>query len=240
VRPVEITAHRGSSAHAPENTLAAFRRAVEDGSDWIELDVQMCADSRLVVLHDRDLKRVAGDPRRVEQLTLEELKRIDVGCRFSDRFTGERVPTLEEAIEDVGHRARLNIELKFNRPDPRLAPAVARLLRRMEFPDRCIVTSMDLDAVRQVKATEPTIRVGWIVKSASPAALRADTELLSLAARRASAEFIRRAHQTGKTVHVWTVNEPEAMRRMIDRGADNIITDNPGVLRRVVDACKPS
>jgi glycerophosphoryl diester phosphodiesterase len=208
---------------------------MKDGADYIEIDVQTCADGSLVVIHDRDLMRVGGDPRRVEDLTLVEIQRIDVGRRFSERFAGERVPTLEEVIDAVRGRAKLNIELKYNRPDPRLVPAVLDLVNRRQFLNDCVITSLNASAVLEFKRAQPEAVTGLIVTAAIGRVTRVDTDFLSVAAPRATPTAIRNAHRMGKAVHVWTVNNPEAMLQMIETGADNIITDEPDVLRRVLE-----
>lgn len=232
---VEITAHRGSSVKAPENTAAAFQQAIADGCDYIELDAQTCADGTVVVIHDRDLMRVGGDPRRIEDLTLNEIRRIDVGRRFSGQFAGERVPTLAEVIELVRGKIRLNIELKYNRPDPGLVPAIVALLRKEQFLDQCVITSLKAEAIEGLKRAEPAVRVGLIVTTAIGRVSRVEADFLSVAARRATPGAILDAHQAGQQVHVWTVNEPQVMLRMIENGADNLITDKPDVLRTVLE-----
>ncbi len=228
---VEVTAHRGSSAKAPENTLAAFRQAIADGCDYIELDVQTCADGTVVVAHDRDLGRMGGDPRHVEVLTLDELKQIDVGRRFSERYVGERVPTLAEVIQFVRGRTRLNIELKYHRPDPTLVPAVLGLLHKEQFLNQCVLTSFNVAALQEVRAVEPAARIGLIATEANAGVLEVEADFLSVAASEVTPGFIRTAHRAGKAVHVWTVNEPAAMGQMTEAGADNIITDKPDLLR---------
>jgi glycerophosphoryl diester phosphodiesterase len=129
---------------------------------------------------------------------------------------------------------KLNIELKYNVPDPGLAPAVVDLLRREDFIDQVVITSLNYAALRQVEAIEPGIRTGHIVTAAVGNVLRTDADFLSLNAAQATPSLIRRARAAGKEVAVWTVNEPEAMLRMIERGADNIITDDPALLVRVM------
>jgi len=235
VESVDITAHRGSSARAPENTLAAMTAAIEDGSDYIELDVQTCADGTVVVLHDGDLMRVAGDARRVEDLRLAELQQIDVGRRFSEQFAGQHVPTLAEVIHLIRGRVKLNIELKYNRPDPKLIPAVREVLRAEQFLDQCVITSLEASAVREFQEAEPTALTGLIVTAAIGRITGLQSDFLSVAAPQATPEFIRKAHRAGKQVHVWTVNEPQAMLQMIENGADNLITDKPDVLRTVLE-----
>jgi glycerophosphoryl diester phosphodiesterase len=231
---VQITAHRGASAEAPENTLAALRRAIEAGATYAEIDVQHTRDGRIVLLHDADLMRMAGDPRRLAGLSLAELGGIDVGIRHQPSFPGERVPTLEQAIELVRDRMKLNIELKYNVPDESLAPAVIELLRREDFLDSAVITSLDYAALRQVRSLEPRLRIGHIVTASVGDVLRSEADFLSLNAAKAGSSLVRRAHVAGKQVHVWTVNDAEAMVRMIERGVDNIITDRPALLAEVM------
>jgi glycerophosphoryl diester phosphodiesterase len=231
---VAITAHRGASLVAPENTLAAFRAAMDAGATYAELDVQHTRDGRIVVVHDGDLMRVGADPRRLGALDFQDLAEIDVGGRRGSEFAGERVPSLEEVIELVRGRMRINVELKYNVPDDRLAAAVIALLREQDFLDQVVITSLDPAALRQVEEIEPGLRTGHIVTAVVGDVLRTDADFLSLNSAQATPLLIRRAHSAGKEIHVWTVNRPEVMLRMIERGVDNIITDDPALLARVL------
>jgi glycerophosphoryl diester phosphodiesterase len=231
---VAITAHRGASVAAPENTMAAFRRAMEAGATFAELDVQRTADGRLIVLHDGDVLRMGGDPRKVRDLTTAELQAIDIGRKYDAQFAGEVPPLLEDVIALVRGRMKLNVELKYNVPDPGLAPAVIDLLKREDFLDQTVITSLDYAALKQVESLEPRLPTGHIVTAAVGNVVRTEADFLSLNAARASSSLVRRAHAAGKGVHVWTVNEPEAMLLMIERGVDNIITDDPALLARVI------
>jgi glycerophosphoryl diester phosphodiesterase len=231
---VAITAHRGAKAAAPENTLAAFRAAMDAGATYAELDVQHTRDRVIVVVHDGDLMRMGDDPRRVGELTAAEIAAIDIGRKHDAKFAGEVPPTLEEVIELVRGRMRINIELKYNVPDPGLAPAVVELLRRNDFLDQVVITSLDYAALKQVESLEPRLRTGHIVTAAVGNVVRTEADFLSLNAAQATPSLIRRAHAAGKEVHVWTVNDPELMLRMIERGVDNVITDDPALLVRVM------
>jgi glycerophosphoryl diester phosphodiesterase len=128
---------------------------------------------------------------------------------------------------------KINVELKYNVPDPGLAPAVIELLKQMDFVDQVVITSLDYAALKQVESIEPRLPTGHIVTAAVGNVLRTEADFLSLNAAQASASLVRRAHRAGKQIHVWTVNEPEAMLRMIERGVDNIITDDPALAVRV-------
>jgi glycerophosphoryl diester phosphodiesterase len=243
LRPrVEVTAHRGASVAAPENTMAAFRAAIAAGADWIELDVQRTRDGRIAVLHDADFMRVAGDARRVGQVAAADLAGIDIGRRYGGAFAGEHPPLLEEVIGLARGRVRLNIELKYNAPDPALAPAVVTLLRREGFLGDAVLTSLDYAALRQVESIEPAAVTGHIVTAAIGDVLRTDADFLSLNAAQATVSLVRRAHRAGKGVHVWTVNTRDAMIELAARGVDNIITDDPALFARVrheVSALEP-
>jgi glycerophosphoryl diester phosphodiesterase len=231
---VAITAHRGGIVAAPENSMAAFRGAIEDGADYAELDVQHTSDRRLVIVHDGDLMRLGGDPRKVAELTAGEFASIDIGRKVDAKFAGEHPPLLEDVIELVRGRMKLNVELKYNVPDPGLAPAVVELLRREDFLDDAVITSLDYAALKQVESIEPRLRTGHVITAAVGNVLRTEADFLSLNAAQATVSLLRRARRAGKEVHVWTVNEPEAMLRMIERGADNIITDDPALLARLM------
>jgi glycerophosphoryl diester phosphodiesterase len=229
-----ITAHRGAKAVAPENTMAAFNAAMDAGADFTELDVQHTKDRQVVVLHDADFMRMGGDPRRIADLTVAEVATIDIGQKSGPQFAGEHAPTLEEVIDLVRGRMKINIELKYNVPDPGLVPAVVELLRRKNFIDQVVITSLDYAALRQVKSLEPRLRTGHIVTAAVGDVLRTEADFLSLNSAKATTSLVRRARAVGKEVAVWTVNDPEVMLRMIERGVDNIITDNPALLVRVM------
>ncbi len=229
-----ITAHRGAKAVAPENTMAAFRAAMDAGADYVELDVQHTRDRQIVVLHDGDLMRMGGDPRKLGEIDVAELAGVDIGRKYDARFTGERAPTLEDVIDLVRGHMKINIELKYNVPDPGLAPAVVNLLRRKDFLDQVVITSLDYAALKQVESLEPRLETGHIVTAAVGDVVRTEADFLSLNSARATASLVRRAHAVGKEVHVWTVNEPDVMLRMVERGVDNVITDNPALLVQVM------
>lgn len=231
---VAITAHRGAKIHAPENTMASFRAAMDAGADYIELDVQRARDGTVIVLHDRDLMRMADDPRALGSLTAAEIATIDIGRKYDAAFAGEVPPTLEQVIDLVKGRMKINVELKYNVPDPELAPAVVDLLRRKEFVDQVVITSLDAAALRQIKGIEPGLKVGLIVTAAVGDVSKTPADFVSLNSARATPSLLRRAHAAGKEVHVWTVNTPEVMLLMIERGVDNIITDDPALLARVI------
>ncbi len=229
----EITAHRGYSRVAPENTLAAIRKAIEAGADWAEIDAQETKDGAVVILHDRDLMRLGDDPRRLSDLTLAELKTIDVGRKFGAAFAGERVPTLEEAIALARGKIRLNIELKYYGPDPRLARDVARIIHEQRFEDQCFVASLAYPSLLEAKKADPQLKTAAIVAAGVGDITRLDADLLSVNAKVISFRFLRNARNHGKPLHAWTVDNEKTAVILMGRGVANIITNDPERMVRV-------
>ena len=235
-RDVKVTAHRGSSLKAPENSLSAIRKAIEDGADYAEIDVQETADGILVLLHDSDLMRVAGVDSRIWEVEYSQIEGLDAGSWFSPEFAGEPIPTLQQAIDLARGHLMLNIEIKFNGHDVRLAERTAELIRENAFVDRSLITSLDNGGLQQVRAVAPEIRIGLIVSVSIGDLMKLDVDFLSINASVATAAQVRADRKAGLETHVWTVNDQTTMARMIERGVSNIITDEPALLRRVIDA----
>ncbi|MBK8869763.1 MAG: hypothetical protein IPN19_01635 [Elusimicrobia bacterium] len=227
---VRITAHRGSSAAAPENTLSALRQALKDGADFAEIDVQTTKEGEVVLLHDRDLMRMGRDPRALATLTLKDLQTIDVGIPFGEAFRGERVPTLKEALLLVRGHMGLNIELKYNIPDPTLAPRVVDIVKETGMLHSCVITSLDLNSLRQAELIEPRLETGLIVTKALGDPTELGVDFLSVNEKSVSRRLVRQAKRQGLAIHVWTVNDEATFERMADRGVDVVITDHPADL----------
>lgn len=240
-RPL-VLGHRGASADAPENTLTAFRLALAEGADGVELDAWRCATGEVVVFHDRDARRLAGSPLRVTQAALAELEALDVGAWKGERFRGERIPLLEEALEALGP-AVVNVELKSSRPpgDPRLALAVARILRSRRAAERAVVSSFDWTLVAAFRLAAPEVATGLLVEARSawrrllgPAAALLRPQAIHPELALATAERARRWAAAGRAMVVWTVDEPEDVERMCALGAAALVTNRPGRTRQVV------
>lgn len=230
---VKVTAHRGHSRAAPENTLSAVRQAIDSGADFAEIDVLLTSDGIPVLLHDSDLKRTAGDTRRISDVTWEEARLLDVGRWFSSEFTDERIPTLEEVLQLAKGKIKLNIELKIYAPDPRLVPAVVEQITNHEFESDCIVTTFKYETLLELKRLNPRLKTGQIIAHALGDVSQLEVDALSVRANWLTDPVHRQAHRQGMEVHVWTVNDVPDMYRLIKRGVDNIITDDPDLLIRV-------
>ena len=231
-----VTAHRGSSAVAPENTLAAIYQAISDGADFAEIDVQETADGALVLLHDKDLMRVAGVGTNIWDAKLADLRLVDVGSRVGPEFAGERIPTLDEALTAAGKRLGLNIELKYNGHEQQLAERVVAAVRAAGCAQRCIITSLNRDGLARVRELAPEIRVGQIVTAALGDPRGLNVDLLSMSQAQVTPAVVRANRRAGLETHVWTVDRPEVMARMLDYGVDNIITNRPAELRAIIEA----
>ena len=157
---VEITAHRGGAAKAPENTLAAIQQAIEDQTDWVEIDVQESRDGVVIVAHDSDLKKVSGFDAKIWEATADELRAIDIGSYFGPAFSSERVPTLAEVLDACRGRVRVNIELKYYGHDQNLEQKVVDLVEEHEMVDDVVIMSLNADGVRKFKRCVLTGRWG--------------------------------------------------------------------------------
>ncbi|MFC1828149.1 glycerophosphodiester phosphodiesterase family protein [Thermodesulfobacteriota bacterium] len=234
-RKIRVTAHRGSSLSAPENTMSAVRRAVADMADYAEIDVQTTEDGVVVLLHDADLMRVASVNKRIGDIQYEELSDIDIGSWFSSDFSNERVVSLEEVIAYAKGRIRLNIELKYNRPDPELAKKVGEIIRRKGFAGACVISSLDFNELHKAKQSFSEIKAGLIVFRSLGDLMETNVDFLSIHAAGATPKLVRDAHNNNKEIHVWTVNDVRTALSMVEIGVDNIITDDPefmiGLLR---------
>ncbi|MDA1195206.1 MAG: glycerophosphoryl diester phosphodiesterase membrane domain-containing protein [Planctomycetota bacterium] len=226
-RPIVVTAHRGSSAVAPENTLAAIRLALAEGADMCEIDVLEASDGAIVVVHDTHLGRLAGRDANVYDLTGAELTTIDVGGWKGAEYAGESVPLLRDVIGLVKGRMRLNIELKTHGHERDFPGSVVDLVNELDFAPECVITSLDVGMLRSVRARDPKLRLGAIVTAAIGDLRALDVDFYSVEQNRATPAFIAQSHAVGREVHVWTVNAEASITRMISRGADSLITDYP-------------
>ncbi len=222
-----ITAHRGSSSRAPENSLSAITAAIEDGADFAEIDVQETADGQIVLLHDLDLMRVAGVDRRIWEIGLEELQTLDAGSWFAPEFAGERIPTLEEAIDLAGTSLRLNIELKFNGHEPNLVRRTVEIVRERGFESRCVVSSLSRQGLREVEALAPELETGLIVGASVGDITRVQVDFFSVNSSLIDYVLVSGIRDADKSLHAWTVNDPGEAWRLLTLGVDNLITDVP-------------
>ncbi len=226
----QVIAHRGASAHRPENTLAAFRRAAELGARFIETDLRVTRDARFVLLHDARVNRTTNGRGRVANFSLTELRRLDAGAWFAPTYAHERVPTLEEALDlaewlDFGIYLELKARLKTEQ-----SLALARMLRERRAMARVVVLSFSSRALARMRAIEPSLRTALLVGRRGPAigpARRVRAAILAPWHERITSRIVRQARKAELGVVAWTVNDPGDIRRMIALGVDGIMSDWP-------------
>ncbi|HSN10817.1 MAG TPA: glycerophosphodiester phosphodiesterase [Propionibacteriaceae bacterium] len=233
-----VWAHRGASAKAPENTLAAFRLAHELGADGVELDVQLTSDGQVVVIHDETLDRTTTGKGQVALRTLAELRDLDASYGLQD-YAGERIPVLEEVLELLGPTGMtVNIELKNSvEAYPGLEDAVVSLVESAGVADRVIYSTFNhISATTLARSFQPS-RVGLLFSDilAEPwsYAERRDVSALHPHWRYVELvpETVERCHALGLAVNVWTVDSPAIARRLADLGVDALISNRPDEVR---------
>ncbi|GIP36916.1 glycerophosphoryl diester phosphodiesterase [Paenibacillus sp. J31TS4] len=240
MNPFLIIAHRGASKYCPENTMAAFRKALELGANAIETDVHMTEDGRLVLLHDESLKRTTGSPQLVKDVTFDELKRLDAGGWFDSAFQGERVPALEDLFELVADtEVQINLELKNGVVlYPGIEEAVVAAARQYGMADRVLISSFNHYSLALCKQLAPEIRTGILYTEGlyRPWDYAASVGANALHAFHIAVlpEWVQAAAERGLVYYPYTVNEPDRMRVLLDAGVSGIITDYPDRLAEVL------
>ena len=232
-----VTAHRGYSAAAPENTLPAFQLAIDHGCERAELDVQMTKDGIVMVTHDANLRRCAGRNENIYDLTYDEVRRLDAGRWFGQKYTGTRVPTLEEVLDQCKGRIQLNIEIKPNAATPDLEAETVRIIYEKGFEHDCVITSQSYDTLCKVKELAPEIQTGYILALGVgsyydlPAA-----DFFSVESTFITPGMVQQIHLRGKTISAWTVNRQEDASDLLSLGVDDIITDKPEMVQQLMNA----
>lgn len=229
---VLIIAHRGAAGSAPENTLAAFERAIQDGADFVELDVMETSDGQVVVFHDKDYMKVAGVPVKVWEATYEELARIDIGSHFSPEYHQQRTPLLREALELCRDRVPVVIELKDYGRGQRLVERVIEVVEDLDMSQQVMVMSLSVPLVRETKRLRPDWTVGVLSAVAVGRLADMEADFLAINAKTATRSLLQQANRQRKPVYVWTIDSESAMLHYLSLGVDGIITNRPDVARR--------
>lgn len=244
-RPLNF-AHRGASYEAPANTLAAFMLAAELGADGIEFDVQLSKDGQVVVIHDFTLDATTDGHGPVGDKTLDELQALDAGSWFDAAFAQQRIPTLQEVADAVGHRLLLNIELKTQSlRDDGLAAAVVKAVEENNLQDRVVISSFNPLAVWRAKHLNVDLPAGLTYTPDSPFFLRrpwlryvVPLDALHPFHTLVDGAYLRWARQRGFRVHTWTVDDTGEMQRLVQAGVDLLITNRPDLLWQVLQASR--
>jgi glycerophosphoryl diester phosphodiesterase len=244
MKPVWIVAHRGASGHAPENTMAAFRRAVELGATFIETDLQLTRDAQVVAIHDSTLDRTTNGKGPIQLKTREEIRTLDAGAWFksgaSASFSGERVPMLGEILQFAKERDVIfYLEIKSG-AGWGIEHAVVASLRDAAIAAHVVILSFDPSVLESVHQLNTALMTGFLCEHPSndlvERAMRVGARQLAARGDLITPALVDKAHQEGLQVVTWTINEPEQMRRLISAGVDGMMTDYPDRLVGVLDS----
>ena len=238
-----IFAHRGASAHAPENTIAAFEMAVEHGADALEMEVRLTADNHVIVIHDHTLDRTTDGTGSVRKKQLSEIAGLDAGSHFDSQYKGESIPLLEQVLTRFTGRIFINLELK-NESSPfnHLPVRVIELVRSAGFQEQVLISSFNPITLYRCQRMAPEIPLGalsypglkgtpmrnWAGGLFNVKALHVETGDIDL-------PLVEHAHRRNLRLHVYTVNRVADIERMLDMNVDGIFTDDPLRSRRIID-----
>jgi len=218
--------HRGARAYRPENTLASFSHAITMGVNAVEFDVRQTKDKELVIIHDPKVDRVSNGKGLVKDLTLEQIKELDI--------YGEKIPTLQEVLDFLDKKVeKFLIELK----EPGYEDRIVKELKSRGTEDRAIIVSFHEDALRNIRKIDKEIETGLIyVRHKNPirSALELDAKYILPLYRFTHTANVKKAHDNGLRVIVWTINKPEEVTAYLKKGVDGIASDRPDILRGIV------
>ena len=235
-----VIAHRGASGYAPENTMAAFRRAVNMGASFIETDLQLTRDARLVAMHDSTVERTTNAHGPVKEYSLADLRQLDAGSWFDPKFAGEKIPSLEEIMAfakeaDVVFYLEVKPAVTWG-----VEHALVSALRRLGEAARAAVLSFDSNALANVRRLDRTFICGYLFDTPSPNALAEATRIgarqLAPHYKLLTKELVAAAHGSHMQVVTWAINDPDEMRTALATGVNGIMTDYPDRLTKVIDS----
>jgi glycerophosphoryl diester phosphodiesterase len=243
-----VVAHRGFSGKAPENTIAAFTRALDTGVSMIELDVQITKDGRIVVIHDNTVDRTTDGRGNVSDYTLGELKKLDAGAWFDNKYTGERIPTLEEALELISPKAWINIEIKSTRiirkSDTKITDATLETVREMGLLDNVIFSSFNHKLMKYLKANEPSAHTGVIFhpvlhfgRMPSSLANPAGAEVFVCSKREVTRKRIADAEKHNIIIGVYGLENRQDIEDMLSLGIHVLVSDYPDMILQALAQC---
>jgi glycerophosphoryl diester phosphodiesterase len=237
IRKVDNVAHRGASGYAPENTIAAFDKAVEMKADYIEIDVQRSKDGELVLIHDTTVDRTTDGTGKVGDLTLDELRNLDAGSWKGEQFTGEKIPTFDEILDRYHGKIGILIELKAPELYPGIEESVAKALKakNLDKPsnEKIIIQSFNFESVKKMNDLLPKVPMGVLTSSrthTTPMALQEFStyaDYFNPSYTIVSKELVNEVHDLGMKISSWTVRSQETADFLLEMGVDAIITDYP-------------
>jgi glycerophosphoryl diester phosphodiesterase len=237
IRKVDNVAHRGASEYAPENTIAAFDKAVEMEADYIELDVQRSKDGELVIIHDKTVDRTTNGSGYVKDLTIEQLESLDAGSWMSDQFSGEKIPTFDEILDKYQGKIGILIELKAPELYPGIEESVAQKIKErdlynFQYDDKTIIQSFNFESMKKMNALLPKVRIGVLTSSLAHTTEQALKEFTVYADyfnpnyEIVTEDLVNQVHSQGMKISPWTVSNQKSAEFLLNMGVDAIIRDS--------------
>lgn len=235
-----VTAHRGSTMNAPENSISSIKQAIFEEADYAEIDVMTTKDNVVVLFHDLTLKRINKSNLAIKDMTFEETQKVDNGSYFSEKFAGEKIPTLEEVLKLAKGKIKLNIELKPMQENEKLAEEVVNLVKKYDMENEVVITSLNYDILQETKNLTNKISVGYILMAGVGDLTKLNVDFLSVEKSVLKSKLVYAMHALNKEVHVWTINDIDEIEEVISLGADNIITDDVELVEEIKESIKNS
>ena len=237
---VVIIAHRGASFEAPENTLASVNLAWEQNTDAVEIDVYLSKDNKIMVIHDKDTKRTAGEKLVVKESMASDLRKLDVGSFKSPDYQGEKIPFLSEVIETIPEGKKLIVEVKCG---TEILPFLKESFIKSGKIDQLVIISFDFDVVAGAKKIMPEVSAYWLHFNLAgeyntkwiEKAREADLDGLNFRHKGISEEYIKSVHDANMEIYAWTVDDPEEAAKLFGFGIDGITTNRPGWMRKELE-----
>ncbi|NIM95633.1 MAG: glycerophosphodiester phosphodiesterase [Anaerolineales bacterium] len=231
-----VIAHRGASAYAPENTIASFKAAIELNAQAVEMDVMLTKDKQIIVHHDRTLDRTTNGEGPVSSWNLNEIKRLDAGSHFSQDFTYEVVPTVEEVLSELGNTVLINIELKNNIiPDGKLSKDVIGLVKQYQLEHHVLISSFNPWDLWQCRGIDPDLPLALLLHQNQPRLFRnlfirmTDPDFLHPEESIVNSQLIEEFHRKGIHVNAWTIDDKDRMEQLFIMGINGLITNVPDI-----------
>lgn len=231
-----VIAHRGASGSAPENTIPSFRKALEMGVDFIELDIHLSKDGELIVMHDETVSRTTNGKGKIKNLTLSQIKGLDAGSWFSGEYKGLVVPTLDEVFQLVSGKTKLLIEVKGTSVKSKgIEKILIDKIYRYNAKKWCVVQSFDEKILEKIREVDPSVSLHRLISGPIVFQSKKTDDFLALNPhyRFATKRKIEKLHSKNLKIFVWTVNDVEKMKKLIAMGVDGIITNFPEKLKQL-------
>ncbi|HZV12321.1 MAG TPA: glycerophosphodiester phosphodiesterase family protein [Candidatus Kapabacteria bacterium] len=237
---IMVVAHRGDSGHAPENTLASFRRAIECGADMVELDIQRTRDDRLVVFHDATLRRTTNGRGYIARKTYAQLAELDAGSWFDKKFAGEKVPLLDDVLSLLRGRIYIDIEIKPTAVRGATVPLLLQALRRFAMEPYVLISSFHHGVLKKIKRSAPHLATAIIqnphasFRSPVVSARRAGADAIVCSIHQVSRARSEDARAHGMPICVYTVNTPRAVAKALRCNVSAVVTNYPAEIARLL------